>query len=73
MSTDKTTTKVEPQDPARKNSAISGPLEEESTVRMDQSANTCYWNDQAFEQGARVESEGTCYECSFGTWVPLGD
>ena len=71
MSSDKAATPVAAQDSAQKNSPIAGPLDEEATVQMDQEKQTCYWNGQSFEQGSKVDADGSCYECSFGTWIPL--
>ena len=71
MSTGDAVTQVQPRDPALDNSPIAGPIEEESTVRLDQAAKGCVWNGQAFGPGERIEAEGVCYECSLGTWVTI--
>lgn len=60
---------VAPQDPARKNSPVLGPTEEESTVVMDASKNRCIWNGEEFADGSLVESEGVTYECTYGRWA----
>ena len=64
-------TSVAPQDPGKKNSPVLGPTEGESTVVMDASASKCFWNDQEFNEGAMVESEGLTYECTFGRWAKV--
>jgi hypothetical protein len=48
---------------------VAGPIEEESTVMLDQASKVCYWNDQEFNEGQFVESEGSVYECTFGQWI----
>ena len=63
--------KVGPQDESKKTSPIAGPLDEEGTVVMNAAANVCHWNDQAFDDGQLIESDGVTYECSFGRWVQL--
>lgn len=60
---------VEPMDKSKKNSAIAGPIEEESTVMMDTSSKSCHWNGQEFDEGTIVCDNGTAYECSLGQWV----
>ena len=62
-------TAVAPMDPSLQNSPVSGPIEGESTVTLDSAASTCFWNGTEFSEGARVESEGKTYECTFGRWV----
>ena len=64
---------VEPADPSKKTSEILGPSSDEATVQMDQLDLSCYWNDEEFPQGSQVDTGGTCYECSFGRWIPLDD
>ncbi len=66
-------TQVQQQDPSLENSPVSGPIEEESTVRLDQAGKACLWNGQAFAQGDKVQLGEQRYECAFGTWVPLPD
>ena len=66
-------TTVDPVDDSKKNSEILGPNSDEATIQMDQLEEKCYWNDAEFATGDQVESEGKCYECSFGRWIPLDD
>jgi hypothetical protein len=63
---------VEAMDHSKKNSPVAGPIEEESTVMLDQASKVCYWNDQKFSEGQFVESEGAAYECTFGQWIKMG-
>ena len=63
---------VESMDHSKKNSPVAGPIEEESTVMLDQASKVCYWNDQKFNEGQLVESGGTVYECTFGQWINAG-
>jgi hypothetical protein len=60
---------VEAMDHSKKNSPVAGPIEEESTVMLDQASKVCYWNDQEYPEGQVVESEGAVYECNFGQWI----
>jgi hypothetical protein len=60
---------VASMDHSKKNSPVAGPIEEESTVMLDQANKVCYWNDQKFTEGQLVESGGTVYECTFGQWI----
>ncbi len=60
---------VEAMDDSKKNSPVAGPIEEESTVMLDQASKVCYWNDQEFNEGQFVKSEGSQYECTFGQWI----
>lgn len=62
---------VESKDPAKRNSPTTGPVDDESTVVLDQAANTCIWNDAEFREGQRVDSEGKVFECTFGRWVEV--
>ena len=63
---------VEAMDHSKKNSPVAGPIEDESTVMLDQASKVCYWNDQEFQEGQVVESEGCEYECNFGQWIKQG-
>ena len=56
----------------KKTSEILGPTSDEATVQMNAEKNKCYWNDEEFSQGEKVEADGKCYECSFGRWLELG-
>lgn len=58
-------------DPAKKTSDIISATSDEATVQMDQLADSCFWNDEEFRQGERVEVDGECYECSFGSWIRI--
>jgi len=64
-------TPVDPADPGKTTSEIVGPMSDEATVKMELQDKQCLWNDQAFNQGEQVETEGKCYECSFGRWVEI--
>ncbi len=64
-------TQVEAADPAKNTSEIVGPISDEATVTMTNESKTCTWNDVTFNQGDQVIADGTCYECSFGRWVPM--
>ncbi len=66
------TISVEVMDHSKKNSPVAGPIEEESTVMLDQASKVCYWNDQEFKEGQVVETEGNEYECTFGQWIKYG-
>ena len=63
---------VEVMDHSKKNSPVAGPIEEESTVMLDQASKVCHWNDQEFKEGQVVETEGNEYECTFGQWIKYG-
>ena len=63
---------VETMDPEQKNSPVSGPIEQESTVMLSQANTGCHWNGTEYPEGAIVESAGKCYECSYGKWVERG-
>lgn len=65
-------TQVEPRDPDKKSSPTAAPAMEESTVVVDTASSKCFWNDEQFTDGARVECEGETFECSFGRWVRVG-
>lgn len=43
-----------------------------STVSMDLENAQCHWNGQSFNQGDRIDADGTVYECSYGCWVKTG-
>lgn len=64
-------TPVDPADPGKKTSEIVGPMSDEATVKMELQDAVCHWNDQEFQQGAQVEADGVCYECSFGRWIQI--
>ena len=60
---------VEPMQPNKKNSPVTGPIEEESTVLLDSNQPPCHWNDREYPDGTVVCADGAVYECSFGKWV----
>jgi len=60
---------VEPMDQSKQNSPIAGPIEDESTVILNDAQNSCHWNGQEFQEGDVVCSQGTGYECHLGNWV----
>ena len=62
---------VDAVDPAKKTSKISGPVSDDATVLTTADVK-CFWNDEEFEAGDRVNADGKCYECSNGTWVEVG-
>ncbi len=62
---------VAPMDPNKRNSAIAGPIAEESTMQLAQANTPCFWNDEEFAAGTKIVSNGTCYECSFGNWLTI--
>ncbi len=62
-------TDVDPRNPASRNSPIAGPVDAEATVVMQTAARSCFWNGQAYPEGARVRAEGVIYECNLGNWV----
>jgi len=64
---------VAPMDPSKRNSPVTGPIDEESTVLLDGSQPPCFWNDREYQEGTFVCSEGAAYECSFGKWVRQTD
>ena len=64
---------VDAIDPSKKNSEIVSATADEATVSMELQDAKCYWNDTEYTRGARVNSGGICYECSFGRWVEQED
>ena len=64
-------TRVDSMDPGKENSPVTGPIDEESTVLLDGSEQTCRWNGREFPDGSKVCADGTAYECSFGKWVTV--
>jgi len=58
-------------DPAKKTSQITGPVDDDATVLTTNADVKCYWNDETFENGERISSEGKCYEASNGQWVEV--
>jgi len=62
---------VESVDPAKKTSEITGLTSDEATVSMDLADAVCFWNDTEYAQGSRVNTDGKCYECSFGRWIEI--
>lgn len=64
---------VDAVDNSRKNSDIVEAGADVTTIGMDQQDANCYWNDVEYSRGARVNSDGKVYECSFGRWVEQED
>lgn len=62
---------VEAADPAKKTSRITGPVDNDATVLTTEIEIKCYWNDEAYDSGDRVSSEGKSFECSNGMWVEV--
>ena len=62
--------RVEAVDPSKKTSEILGPTSDEATVQMSELSQKCYWNNVEYGQGIQVITNGECYECSFGRWIP---
>jgi hypothetical protein len=60
---------VQAMDPAKNNSPLAGPVEDEATVILNSASSVCYWNDREFSEGEVIDAEGVSYECSFGQWV----
>ena len=63
------TVPVDAMDSSKRNSPVAGPVEDEATVMLDSASQTCYWNDQQFNDGDTVVCDGKTYECSYGSWV----
>ena len=64
---------VDAVDTSKKNSDIVEAGSDVTTVSMDLQDAKCYWNDIEYSRGARVNSDGKVYECSFGRWVEQED
>lgn len=62
---------VDAVDPAKKTSNIKGPVDDDATVITSEVEVQCFWNDEAFNSGDRVTTEGKKYECSNGAWVEV--
>jgi hypothetical protein len=62
---------VEAADPAKKTSKITGPVDSDATVLTVEGDLKCYWNDEVFENGDRISTEGKNYEASNGMWVEV--
>ena len=62
---------VDPMDSSKQNSEILSATADEATVSMEQMDAGCFWNGTEYKQGQRVDAAGSCYECSFGHWVPI--
>lgn len=62
---------VEAADPAKKTSKITGPVDDDATVLTTNDDIKCYWNDEEFDNGDRIISEGKSYEASNGQWVEV--
>jgi len=66
-------TPVEPVDPVKRTSDVLGLMSEEATVQISKQNEKCYWNDDEFSHGDQVDTDGDCYECSYGRWVKVDD
>jgi len=66
-------TPVEPIDPTKKSSNITGPTSDEATVSMELLDAKCLWNDVEYSQGAEINTDGKSYVCSFGRWIKAED
>ena len=63
---------VDPVDPKKTTSVITGPVDDGGTVLItSDDMMKCYWNDEEFENGARILAEGKCYEAVNGQWVEV--
>ena len=62
---------VEAADPAKNTSTITGPVDDDATVLTTNDDIKCYWNDEEFDNGDRIISEGKSYEASNGQWVEV--
>jgi hypothetical protein len=62
---------VEAANPEKKTSTITGPVDADATIVASETEIMCYWNDEEFDSGDRVSSEGKNYECSNGMWVEV--
>ena len=60
---------VEPADPSKNTSEITGSSSDEATVSMEMMKAKCYWNDAEFSMGDKVSSAGKNYVCNCGRWV----
>lgn len=63
--------RVDVADPSKRTSEILGPSSDEATVQMSELTEKCYWNNEVYNQGVRVQAGQDCYECSFGRWIPI--
>jgi len=66
---------VGPQEQELLNSPIADESDEDlGTLRQEipDEAQYCYFNDQIFQDGEYVRSDGALMRCERGLWVPLG-
>ena len=70
----KTPQDLGPQDPELKNSPILWECDEETeTLRESVPGGAeCYFNDDAFSNGAEIRSGDVRLRCDRGLWVPAG-
>ena len=63
------------QDPEQKNSPIAIEGDEEIMLLRQEipGGAACYFNGEAFDQGALVQSGATILRCDRGIWVPVGN
>lgn len=62
---------VDAADPAKKTSRVTGPVDNDATVLTTSDDIKCYWNDEAFNNGDRIATDGKAYEASNGLWVEV--
>jgi len=70
----KGTPQVGPVDPTKKNSPIAkgSPPEAQAKGPAAPSGSVCYWNGQAYSEGATVCGSGMKYRCTSGVWNYVG-
>ena len=63
------------QDPEQKNSPIAVESDDESQLLRQEipGEGVCFFNGEAFEQDALVQSGATVLRCDRGVWVPVGN
>ena len=62
---------VEPMDSVKNNSEVLESTKKASTVMMGEGSTSCFWNDEEYQDGARVCANGVAYECQMGKWLKL--
>jgi len=62
-------TKVDPMDPAKKNSNCLDTLKGEQTAILGEDKTRCFWNDAEYTEEDLVCGNGTAYKCTMGVWV----
>lgn len=63
------------QDPELKNSPVAWEMDEDTESLREEIAGDalCYFNGQAYSDGALIRSGSTVLRCERGIWVPTGD